>query len=185
MAMVASFGRWALAEKALTAAGRLSTPLQRVRRQRCTIGYHHPHPLTAIARIRFALNRGGECFVPRAGHGRANDRHKHSLTASPLPQPVVKQELTSRRDFVSTRRPGPDARPGRWSQASPFRGPLAYANSESRTANVLSGQSNPSVRQPELAAGVCSEANTGNVPWCLTRLPRPRIAARDCLRLRS
>ena len=46
--------------------GRLSTPLQRVRRQRWTIGYHHPHPLTAIVRIRFALNRGGECFVPRA-----------------------------------------------------------------------------------------------------------------------
>ncbi len=46
--------------------GRLSTPFERVRRQRWRIGYHHPHPLTAVVRIRFARNRGGECFVPRA-----------------------------------------------------------------------------------------------------------------------
>ena len=46
--------------------GRLATPLERVRRQRWRIGYHHPHPVAAIVGVRFARNRGGECFVPRA-----------------------------------------------------------------------------------------------------------------------
>ncbi len=47
--------------------GRLATPLEKVHRQRWRIRhYHPPGPVLAIVRIRFARNRGGECFVPRA-----------------------------------------------------------------------------------------------------------------------
>ncbi len=47
--------------------GRLATPLEKVHRQRWRIlHYHPPGPVLAIVRIRFARNRGGECFVPRA-----------------------------------------------------------------------------------------------------------------------
>lgn len=47
--------------------GRLATPLERVRRQRWRIRYQHPvAPTLVVVRIRFARNRGGDCFVPRA-----------------------------------------------------------------------------------------------------------------------
>ena len=47
--------------------GRLATPLERVRQQSWRIRYHHkPGPVLAVVRARFARDRGGDCFVPRA-----------------------------------------------------------------------------------------------------------------------
>jgi hypothetical protein len=48
-------------------AGRLATPFQRLRRQSWKIRYEHPPAPTLVdVHIRFARNRVGECFVPRA-----------------------------------------------------------------------------------------------------------------------
>lgn len=47
--------------------GRLATPAERVRQQSWRVRYHHkPAPVRAVVRIRFARDRGGDCFVPRA-----------------------------------------------------------------------------------------------------------------------